>query len=550
VKSVVEKLPTSVTLEPKQLSLLAEFATGGSAYAPQSMTVQGILRDMYDTFSNDLESATVTEATSNRDFENFIATKMKELLQDKATKVKKEDEKAEAETMLADTTQNYDDTQEQMHADIKFFDETKAACEAKHEEWTVRDELRKEELAGVDKAIEILSSDKARALFGKAIKPGKEVRADDAKDTGMKIDSFLQTDSSAGATSAYASLRAVAAETHSLRLASLAVQVREAKVGHFDKVIKAIDDMIATLNEENEADIAKRDQCKKEYQDIASTVSDLQWKIEKNVAKIDKLEGLIELRTEQRLKTIEDIKDTREQIAKMEDQRIEENQVFLAAKSDDQAAIELLVEARKALRSYFDKNDIELGPVQGSVKGAAFNQEPEFAVSADQAPDASFSGKGKRKGESKGIVSIMTMIIEDLNDEIKNGMTNEEKNQLEFEEWLKTAKQLEADLVAKKLNLEEIIAKREEEKTEEEETKKNNEGDLKEQEDYKKEITPDCDWVIGAFTKRAERRTAEMNGLRTAKSFLAGKQASLLQKGSTPFDDDALEKIGFMSLRR
>ena len=41
-------------------------------------------------------------------------------------------------------------------------------------------------------------------------------------------------------------------------------------------------------------------------------------------------------------------------------------------------------------------------------------QEPVFKVSADQAPDASFSGKGSHKGESKGIVSILTMIIEDL----------------------------------------------------------------------------------------------------------------------------------------
>merc|ERR1719428_2765322 len=104
---------------------------------------------------------------------------------------------------------------------------------------------------------------------------------------------------------------------------------------------------------------------------------------------------------------------------------------------------------------------------------------------------------------------MMTMIIEDLNDEIKNGMKNEEQNQLEFEKWMKAAKKLEADLIAKKTNLEEIIAKRQEEKPEEEETMKTNKGDLKEQEDYKAEITPDCDWIIGAFTKRAERRTAE-----------------------------------------
>merc|ERR1719361_3251719 len=119
----------------------------------------------------------------------------------------------------------------------------------------------------------------------------------------------------------------------------------------------------------------------------------------------------------------------------------------------------------------------------------------------------------------------MTMLIEDLNDEIKNGMKNEEKSQLEFEAWLKSAKELEASLVAKKTNLEEVIAKREEEKDEEHRTMKDNKGDLKEQQDYKKEITPDCDWVIGAFTKRAERRTAEMNGLVSARAFLAGKQA-------------------------
>ena len=47
-------------------------------YAPQSATIQGILRDMYMTFAGDLEDSTMTEATQNKDFENLIAVKSEE----------------------------------------------------------------------------------------------------------------------------------------------------------------------------------------------------------------------------------------------------------------------------------------------------------------------------------------------------------------------------------------------------------------------------------------------------------------------------------------
>merc|ERR1712196_167126 len=87
---------------------------------------------------------------------------------------KKEGEKADAEKDLADNSQDLDDTQKQMKADTVFFDETKAACQAKADEWNERVRARTEELAGINKALEILTGDDAKALFSKAIKPGKE----------------------------------------------------------------------------------------------------------------------------------------------------------------------------------------------------------------------------------------------------------------------------------------------------------------------------------------------------------------------------------------
>merc|ERR1719178_280364 len=106
-----------------------------------------------------------------------------------------------------------------MNENIEFFDQTKAACLAKHDEWNIRAAERKEELAGIEEALKILTSDEARELFAKSIKPGLEP-------------TFLQVggagSEASAVTKAYRALRAQSAKTHSLRLAALAATVRTA----------------------------------------------------------------------------------------------------------------------------------------------------------------------------------------------------------------------------------------------------------------------------------------------------------------------------------
>jgi hypothetical protein len=559
---VLELLPARASALPeKEMSLLSDFmeAKAGGQYAPQSVTIQGILKDLYNTFSTDLEAATGKEASSNRDYELFIKEKSAELAAMGMAKKSREEQKAEAEVKLADATTLYDDTDKQLAADIAFFDATKEACLAKSDEWNTRKKLREEELAGITEALTILSSDEARELFASAIKIGKETGVDasyDPKSTTIVPLSFLQTADGDAArvpiTKAYALLKAKATEAHSLRLAQLAVQVREAKVGHFDAVIKAIDEMLAALAEENLADIAKRDQCKAEYQDTESTSKQLSWEIEKNEAKINKLEAIIAEKEAEKAKTIQHIADVEAQIELMIKVRTEENQAFLAAKDEDLKAIDLLEEAKTVLLKYYEEHDIKLGKIEAGVKEMTLAQQgPDFEVSQWQAPDATFKGKGARKGESKDIVSILTMLIEYLNDEIRNAMKDEESAQLAFEKAKAAAEKLKEDLIAKKISLEEQIAARTEEKAAEEATKATNEALLKDELDYKAKITPDCDWIIGAFEKRAARRTAEMNGLTGAKDYLAGaNEAALVQKGRSPasFDDNKLSGIKFLGL--
>merc|ERR1719498_2324085 len=205
IKSVLDSLPVKASVPAEKISMLSEFVSAKAGYAPQSATIQGMLGDMYLTFANNLESSTLDEANQNADFEKMYASLEKENNAMKKTRARKETEKAEAEAMLADTTKAYDDTEKQMKADTKFFDQTKAACQSKHEEWTLRKKLRDAELDGIDKALEILTSDEARELFAKSIKPGVESFLQIASTPALIQDSAM-----APATRAYNAVKAQA----------------------------------------------------------------------------------------------------------------------------------------------------------------------------------------------------------------------------------------------------------------------------------------------------------------------------------------------------
>jgi len=539
VKSVIDTLPSKVDMPRERMALLSEFVSAKAGYAPQSATIQGMLGDMYLTFSNNLESSTMDEATQNADYEKMYATLEKQNNEFKATRARKETEKAEAEAMLADTTKAYDDTEKQMKADMEFFDQTKEACQSKHEEWTVRKEMRDAELDGINKALEILTSDEARELFAKSIKPGVETFLQIASSP-----SLLQDSVNAPAARAYNALKGQVKKSHSIRLAALAVQIRSSKAGHFDEVIKAIDEMLKTLQEEGADDLAKKTQCLDEYQEITKTVKDLDWQIKNNLAKIAKLEKLIELRTKEKEETIAKIKETKQYMSDITDERKEENEAYLQAKKDDEDAKDLLEKAKEAFTKFYKEQGVKMGPIQGSVK--LLQEEPAFERSADDAPDATFSKKGNNKVQGKGIVSLFDYIIEDLEDELANEKKAEAKSQEEYEAEMATAQKLVDDLEEKKVTLEGIIAKRKEDKEEENKDMKENNKDRDAELKYEAKIKPDCDWILKAFDQRAAARAAEMDGLTTAKEFLAGKTA-LVQKTSK-FDDAKLSSLGFLGI--
>jgi len=529
VRKAVAAMPEHSPLSPEKETQLSAFLQAGGS-SPQSATIQGILKDMYDTMAEELEKRMTDEGDHNTKYEALVYIKYTEVFDKKAEIAKYQKEIAEYEILLADAQLLFAETEKEMKADIEFFDMLKKMCLDKYEEWMIRKKQYAEELDGIAEALKILTSDESRELFATSIKPGME-------------QSFLQVSSTGGEgsadASAYRALKLAATRTHSLRLAALAATVKEAAVGHFDEVIKDIDQMIQVLKDEQADDITKRDECKQEYHEVASNVAQLDWEIEKNLAKIAKLEKLIAKREDSKAEALATIEATEKEIVEMEDQRKAEHAAFLAAKAADESAIELLTQAKAALTKYYTDNKIKLGKVQESIKAALVQKQPgspEFEISEEQAPDANFQKKDHTKQQSKGIVSILTMIIEDLGSEIKHSIADEVATQTEHEASVATAKKLIAELEDKVKQLNEIIATRKEEMTEEHELMDDNNESLQSEHKHKKEITPDCDWILNAFAGRAEKRAAEMEGLTAAKEFLAGAAPpSMLQRGKASF---------------
>jgi len=503
VISKMSQASMSVKLSERQLALLGQLSgkKDASSYSPQSATIQGILSDMYATFGKNLQMSTGDEATAHRNYEDLMSTYQKQLTTLQETLVKKEQKKSEDEIQLADATQVYADSEEQLKAEIELFDATKTSCTEKTSDWSKRSSLRTAELDGIKKALEILTSDEAKELFAKAIKPGVSPGG---------AASFVQVSahsvSNTGAQKAFQVLESHARQSHSYRLASLAATVRLGASGHFDAVIKSIDKLLLSLKGEAKADIKKVDECKDTYQKIGLTKNDLDWKIENNVAKVQKHDKAVTQKTDAKKITVTDIATAIKTLEDIQKARKTENDAYLQAKSDDEKAIVLLKQAKAALAEYGMKSFLQ--------------QDPE--------PEMKLSGKDSSAVQTKGVVSLLDMIIEDLNQELAESKSAEAAAQLDYENMKKAVEDQKAKLEKAKINLEGQIAEEGTAKTAEEDLKKENEQELETEKTTETDLKKTCDDAIKLQPERRKKREVETEGLLAAREFLAGMQSDAL----------------------
>merc|ERR1719301_123409 len=137
-------------------------------YTTQSTAIQGILKDMHDSFNRDLVDANEEETQKKADFDTLMETKRADLALLQKTLTKKTAEQGDDSKQLSDDEAERKETQKQLDTDEAFLDTTTESCKKKADEWAERSRLRSEELAGINQAIDILTSPEAKATFATA----------------------------------------------------------------------------------------------------------------------------------------------------------------------------------------------------------------------------------------------------------------------------------------------------------------------------------------------------------------------------------------------
>jgi len=494
-------------LTPEQRASVQGFlqspATGVVA---QSGAIVGILKQMLETFKDNLDGAKDAEKMEKKSQKKYMKDLEEEHDLYKDTKNDKVDIMGSNDDDIATKKTQKEEAETQLEDDKEFLAKLTESCATKEKEYKKRNLLRKNEEAAIAEAISILDSDDAFAAFGKT----------DATSTGAT--SFLQMASSqqsvAMSNKAMEALQEAARSTKSMRLIKVAMMLE--KKNPFDKVIKEIESMLKLIIEEGDADKKQLAWCDSEREANDS-------ELEKRTDQIETLEGEIDDLDDQinnpetglisQIKsTEEDITENQETQASETKTRNEEHAVYLEETSNCKSAEAILKRAIHVLQRYYDAQAKHL-------------EESFLQLSEDPAPpEAEFNAEGQ-SDKGNEVLDMLNFIKDETEKERKLIQTDEDDAQSNFDSSIET---LEGELET----LQDSLSSLNEELAEKKKTLSTKKVDLKDTkhakeaiEKYIKELEPGCDFITENIDLRNENRETETAALEKADALIKATPA-------------------------
>jgi chromosome segregation ATPase len=482
--------------QKRKVEVFAQVSKGQThvKYAPASGEIFGILKAMKETFEANLGKSTKEEGQNKKDYEDLKATKSEEITAGKEQKDAKTQELANTDQKLADDKQDLDDTTTSLAEDEKFLKNLKETCTMLDQEFERRQKARQLELAGVSKALEILTSDDAHDLFSKSMKPVPpefiQNRMQRSKDSHRRMEASKL-------------LSNLAKKSNNPRLMTLALRVR---LDAFTRVKKAIDEMITQLMKEKEDEIKHKDYCienlnenekkterkDREKKDVLETIDDLTMTIDTLTKEIDTLKS--------------EVSEMQLQMKHAGEDRELENKEFQTTVAEQRATAALLGKALDVLKSVYEK------------KAAAFNQEED---EDDQTPPVQFKKMEKNKN-SGGVMGMIQELIDEAKALEAEAIRSEEEAQKAYEDFVKDTNASIETKTKEITTKSEELAKAADDKTKAEDQRDDILQELEMLNNEAADLHKACDFVLKNFDVRQEARDGEIEGLKQAKAILSG----------------------------
>jgi len=497
------------------IAFLSGKARDGEEYVPASGQITGILKTMHDEMSKDLADATASEKSSVEAYNGLMAAKTREVnaliksIESKTVKV------GELAVSIVQMRNDLGDSEAALIEDQKFLADMDKNCALKSKEWDERSKTRSEELQAISETINILNSDDALEMFKKTL-PGAS--------------SFVQLgnhgsskDMRAAALKILLKVMSHSKEPSDLNFITLCM--RGQKMG-FEKVIKMIDEMVASLKQEQKDDDTKKDYCNKQFDLSDDKKKELEQKIEDLETSMTEAEDGIKTTADEIAALKDSMKKLDKSVAEASEGRKEEHAEFTELMASDTAAKDIMKFAINRLNQFYNPK-----LYKPPAPEPAMAQLHAHGAVAPPPPPATFEGEyGKKGQESNGVVAMINLLVKDLEKEMTEAETNEEDSQKDYE-------QLMVDSADKKTSSKKSLTEKEGARAamqgELEQSKEEHTSSTKElgaTQMYIASLHAECDWMIQYFDMRKNARSEEVDALGKAKAVLSGADYSLVQR--------------------
>jgi len=502
----------SPAVRPSQRSVLMSFLESGSTEQGGSDTIIGIVEQMKETMEADLADAEKSEAESKSTYETLMTSKKSEI---EAAGKAIETKSARAGAVAVETVQakaDLEKTQKAVEEDTAFKANLKKNCATKQKEWDERQKIRAEEIKAISETINMLNSDDALELFKKTLPAASALIQTSASTRSQMRRARTLIEQAMGSDKEHS-------VTRHLILAAI-----KSGSGGFEKVNTMIDGMNEVLEGEQVADdkqdvwcLAELDKAKEEAKATEEDIGDL-------AAAIDSQRDSIETSAAEIAALKKGLEELDKSVAEATEQRKDEHAEYVDETAANQAALELLGMAKNRLNKFYN-------PTLYKAPEPVAEEEEFFAQrrAAPGPPPETFSGEYKKSESSAGIINMIDEMGKDMEDEMAEAKRDEEEAQKDYEETMNDAATKRTDdsklMVTKEGEKAEKTTKLEELK----ETKRTKKGQLEVLEDKIDNLHKTCDFLIAQYAAIKEARTKEEEGLKTAKSVLAGANFGFLQ---------------------
>merc|ERR1719352_1963948 len=518
----------------------------GKETAQSSGEITGMLKAMLEEMEGDLATAKKDEATAAAGFEELSAAKASEIASATSAIESKTKRSGEVAVEVVQTQDDMEDTEAEVKETQAFIGNLAKQCAEKKADWAERQKTRAEEISAISEAIKVLNDDDALDLFKKTVPSMVQ--------TGME---FLQKSSKSSVALRAKGLLVSLMQTgraHTTQL-SLMASALKSKAVDFSKITEQIDGMIDVLGKEQTDDDTQKAFCDEEFTKSAAEKKDTEDKLASLAASIEEMSATVAtLKSEIETLTAE-IKALDKAVAEATEQRKTDHAAFLQASAESQAAVQLIEAAKNKLNKFYnptmykaperrelteeeriavangavDPRDAEEATAAPGIAGTGitvFAQVRTASNAAPPPPPETFGAYTKKSGKSNGVIKLMDMMIGDVKTDLSESEHAEEMAQKDYENLMSASQKTRAtnaeSITEKESASSEWMEKIENAKTEQASSTEA----LAKVKEYIAGLHSSCDFLIENYGARKEARTNEIEGLKNAKSVLAGANFS------------------------